>query len=272
MYTYIKLFICTLLVASGLLTTSCIKTEMTTTQLSTGNAISGVTYQYNWYDTTNAGTANQTINYHQSTLNNTVVVSNDTVYCSPSLPSNFSIDQIPNVSLKNLWAYATISSQAVIVPVGNAPVLGNAGDYSVPRSYTVTAASGATKSYVIVTASIPVLKINKYQGTYTETGYFTHPTSPRALNATKVLSYIDPNTVSCDMADLGGSGYTLNIKVNSDNSCAVTEFLSGNVLANSQMVSGATNQYYPASKTFILNYEYLGSGGWRIITDTLRKQ
>ena len=258
--------------ASWLLASSCIKTEVSATKPATGNAISYITYQYKWYDTANAGTANQRITYNEATLNNSVVFSNDTIYCSPSLPSSFSVDQVSNVSLQHLWAYATISDQAVIAPVGNAPVLGDAGDYSVARSYKVTAAGGSSKTYVIVTDTIPELKVNKYQGTYAETGYFTHPTLPRALSATKVLSYVDASTVSCALADLGTSGYSMTIKVNSDNTCEVTQFLSGNPLANSQLVPGAPNQYDPATKTFILNYEYLGANGWRIITDTLRKQ
>lgn len=272
MTTNIKLYVCTIIAACWLLS-SCIKTaEGPASAPSTGNAISFVTYLYKWYDTTNAGAANQTISYGEATLNNSVVISNDTIYCSPSLPSSFALDQVTHISLKHLWAYATISDQAVIAPVDNAPILGDAGDYSVPQSYKVTSASGSSRTYVIVTDTLPVFKVNKYQGTYAETGYFTHPTSPRALNATKVLSYVDPNTVSCTLADLGTSGYSMNILVNNDNSCSVTEFLNGNVLANSQMVPGATNQYYPDTKTFILNYEYLGANGWRIITDTLRKQ
>jgi hypothetical protein len=255
-----------------LLASSCIKTAVSPDKPSSGNAINFVTYQYKWYDTTHAGAADQKITYHEATLNNSVVISNDTIYCSPSLPSSFDVDQVANVSLKHLWAYATISDLAMIAPVGNAPVWGNAGDYSSPWSYKVTAAGGASKTYVIVTAAIPELKVNKYQGNYAETGYFTHPTTPRALNRTKFLSYVDPNTVTCELADLGTSGYTMNIKVNSDNSCEVTQFLSGSPLANSQLVPGAANAYYPDTKTFILNYEYLGSNGWRIIADTLRKQ
>jgi len=272
MNNHIRIYNFTIIAVCWLLAASCIKTKVSPDKLSTDNALNFVTYQYKWYDTTQAGTKDQKIIYNEATLNNSIVISNDTVYCSPSLPSSFDIDQIPNVSRKRLWAYATISANAVIAPVDNAPVLGDAGDYSAPQAYKVTAASGVSRTYVIVTAVIPELKVNKYQGNYAETGYFTHPTSPRALNSTKFLSYVDPNTVTCDLADLGASGYTMNIKVNSDNSCEVTEFLSGSILANSQMVPGATNQYYPDTKTFILNYEYQGSNGWRIITDTLRKQ
>jgi len=272
MHIHIKSHSCTILGVCCLLASSCIKTAVSPDKPSTGNAITFVTYQYKWYDTTNAGAADQKITYNEATLNNSIVISNDTIYCSPSLPSSFSLDQVSNVSLKHLWAYATISDLAVIAPVGNAPVLGNAGDYSSPQSYKVSAASGASKTYVIVTAALPELKVNKYMGNYLEIGYFTHPTSPRALNRTKFLSYVDPNTVTCELADLGTSGYTMNLKVNSDNSCEVAQFLSGSPLANSQLVPGATNAYYPDTKTFILNYEYLGANGWRIIADTLQKQ
>lgn len=259
--------------AAGLaLSPACLKTGISDTRPSASNSINFISFTYKWYDTANAGTANQKITYGESTLNNTILISNDTVYCSPTIPSSLSIDQIPNVTPKRLTAAATISDQASIAPLGKAPILGTIGDYSIPQSYVVTAASGAQKTYVVVTAAIPQPKINKYMGNYIETGYFTHPTLPRALNLTKTLSYVDPNTVSCDLADLGSSGYTMTIKVNADNTCEVSAFLSGAPLANSQMVPGATNQYYPDSKSFILNYQYLGGNGWRIITDTLRKQ
>lgn len=263
-----------IVVALGMaMTQACVKNSVSSTPPSSATTISSISYTYKWYDTTNTGTSGQKIVYGESTLNNTVVVSNDTVYCSPTIPSSMSIDQIPNViTRKSLTASATISDQARISPVGKAPIFGTVGDYSIPQSYVVTAASGAQKTYVIVTNAIPQPKINKYMGTYAETGYFTHPTLPRALNLTKVLSYVDPNTVSCDLADLGSSGYTMTIKVNTDNTCEVSQFLSGSPLANSQMVPGATNQYYPTTNTFILNYQYLGGSGWRIITDTLRKQ
>ncbi|MDO6432794.1 DUF4361 domain-containing protein [Flavitalea sp. BT771] len=272
MNSYISNYSCTILAVFCLLASSCIKTAVSPDKPSAGNALTFVTYQYKWYDTTHAGAADQKITYNEATLNNSIVISNDTIYCSPSLPSSFSVDQVSHVSLSKLWAYATISDMAMVAPVDNAPAFGDAGDYSAPRYYKVTAASGDSKTYVIVTATIPELKVNKYMGNYAETGYFTHPTLPRALDRTKFLSYVDPSTVSCDLADLGASGYTMNIKVNSDNSCEVTQFLGGGPLANSQMVPGATNAYYPDTKTFILNYEYQGSSGWRIITDTLRKQ
>jgi hypothetical protein len=251
---------------------SCIKTGSSSSAPSSAHALNAFTFQYKWYDTTDAGTASQKIAYNEATLNNTLVISNDTVYCHPTLPGSFDVDQIGNVSLKHLWAYATISDQAKIAPVGSSPVLGNVGDYSVAQTYVVTAADGSQQSYVIVSDTIPIPLVNKYQGTYQETGYFTHPTSPRALNMTKTLAYVDASTVSCDLADLGTSGYTMTIKVNADNSCDVSEFYGGAPLANSQMVPNATNQYYPSTKTFILNYEYLGASGWRIIADTLKKQ
>lgn len=60
------------------------------------------------------------------------------------------------------------------------------------------------------TKLVRVMAKNKYHGTYKVTGYFVHPSSPRALNLTKDFLSVGPNTISGGYADLGGAGYKYN--------------------------------------------------------------
>lgn len=53
--------------------------------------------------------------------------------------------------LTKLWVYMSISDAATIAPVDDAPALGSSGDFSKDRVYTVRAADGSTKSYIIQT-------------------------------------------------------------------------------------------------------------------------
>ncbi len=265
----ILFFLITVLFAS-----SCLKSGLPGVNDASLNGLFTFNFQYRYLDTSVAapGTPNADtiVAAMMVTLNNTQTISNDTIYCKPTFPSSFPANQKSAVSLKSIWGYATIPDGATITPVNGAPKLGMPGDFTSPVTYKVTAANGASKVYVVVVSPLPL--VNQYEGNYMETGYFSHPTSPRALSMTKYLGSVDASTVSCDLADLGSNGYTMTIKVNGDNSCVVTQYANGGVIANSQMVPAATNQYYPATKTFILNYQYMGSDGWRTITDTLRRQ
>jgi hypothetical protein len=109
---------------------------------------------------------------------------------------------------------------------------------------------------------------NPYEGSYQVTGVFIHPTAgSRDINEVKTLSTVNCNTVTTTVGDLGG--YELNIKVNPDNSVTITGGLSD----SQPLIQDNTlpNFYDPATKTFVLNYYYVGSGGNRVISETYVK-
>lgn len=137
---------------------SCLKSGLPQANNSSQNKISGFNYEYRWLDTSvvNAGTptADTIITVMVVQLGNSVNISNDTVYTQPILPSNLPASQVPYVTLTHIWAYANISDAAIIAPLGGAPTLGTAGDYSHPVSYQVMAANGSKRSWVIVTAPL----------------------------------------------------------------------------------------------------------------------
>jgi hypothetical protein len=106
---------------------------------------------------------------------------------------------------------------------------------------------------------------NKYDGAYKATGYFTHPTAPRAIDRAKTLKTIDKATSETEFADLGSPVW---LKVNKDNTVTMIPQGSTAGLAGPFEQTGV-NKYDPATKTFTLNYQY--NVGTRAITEVIKK-
>ncbi|TKG94980.1 DUF4361 domain-containing protein [Puteibacter caeruleilacunae] len=222
------------------------------------------------YVTTNAnGVERMTV----VTLNADVEISEETntVTVTASIPApttQFTQDERRKITLESITAYAKVSPAAKMEPIDGAPVLGKPGDFSVERSYRVTAADGKTsKVWTIKINPLPV--INNYEGSYTSAGRFVHPNGPRDFEGDKYLSSVDATTISTTHSDLGAHGYKINVTVNSDNTVVVTQF-NGDGTEIGEMVPGEENSYNPSSKTFTLNYRYSGGGGYRVISETLK--
>ena len=107
---------------------------------------------------------------------------------------------------------------------------------------------------------------NQYDGKYHASGVFTHPVrGPRDIDEDKDLATVNQFTVSSTIGDLG-TPMTITINAANNN---VT--VAGNVSDTQPImpVPGLTNTYDPATKTFHLNYQYLGGGGYRVIKENL---
>ena len=109
---------------------------------------------------------------------------------------------------------------------------------------------------------------NKFEGAYASTGYFTHPTVPRAIDRAKALKTVDKSTSETEFADLGGAA-TMLLKVNKDNSVTITPQGSAATLAGPFEQVGV-NKYDPVTKSFTLNYQY--NVGSRVITEVIKKK
>jgi hypothetical protein len=112
---------------------------------------------------------------------------------------------------------------------------------------------------------------NIYDGAYTSTGSITFP-APQAgrnfSNLSKNVSTIDGTTSLVDAADLGGSGYSMYLTVNpATNAVTVTPSPDS---ANQTLQNDGSCTYDPATKTFTLNYKYVGGTGDRKIHEVIK--
>lgn len=102
-------------------------------------------------------------------------------------------------------------------------------------------------------ALFQIIAKNKWHGKYKAVGVFTHPTAgPRDIDRLKDVVTLTPNSVSTELGDLGGAGYTMTLTVNADNSVTVTPT---GVTPNVNQ-SYSKNYYDPATKSFYLHYSY----------------
>jgi hypothetical protein len=137
---------------------------------------------------------------------------------------------------------------------------------------------------------------NPLAGAYSVTGYFYHPSAPRAFTrtgASGALSPVSENSLVTELGDLGGSGYyavltvpdpyattiqpvTISVYPGSISpvyqwntalpaaSPGYTAAWAGSALTN--------NTYNPATKTFYLRYGYASSGVFRVTEEIIVKQ
>jgi hypothetical protein len=100
----------------------------------------------------------------------------------------------------------TIKAGQQIVPL-NIHFNANAIDFSAEPALALklTAATGAKIATNLNVAIIPLKLKNAYEGTYAVTGYFVHPSSPRAINQNKDLATVTAVTSEGGLGDLGSS-------------------------------------------------------------------
>jgi hypothetical protein len=111
---------------------------------------------------------------------------------------------------------------------------------------------------------------NKYDGDYKANGSiaFPPPTAGRTWTSrAKTLSTINANTVKTEGADLGGSGYYIYLTINADNTVTVKPSPDS---ANQTLQNNGPCSYDPTTKTFTLNYKYVGGTGDRVIVETIK--
>jgi hypothetical protein len=111
--------------------------------------------------------------------------------------------------------------------------------------FKITTATGATIATNLSVIVLPIKLRNPYEGTYKVTGYFVHPSSPRAINLTKTLATISPIRSEGFVGDLGS---IFDFDVNPDNTLGnwfSNVNASSGFITNTDNLSGDVN--YPAS-------------------------
>lgn len=272
------------------LLTSCLKKDLPNYPLWDGNYINNVYVEYRWQDTTQLYNGQPVVAYQKLKVTQTIDSTNNTINVTLTVPAangSFTAAQRANVNLRNLWIYFDISNSATLKAVGKTPAPGDSANLSQPLTYEVTAANGQKRTWTVIVAPLPI--INKYEGSYTSNGYFYHPSSSRAINnLVKSVLTAGPNSVTVDLADLGGSGYTAVFTIDpTTNKVNITAapgaggapysmFTSGLPTTNpgytAQWSSSAScdNTYDPATKTFYVRYGYMGGSGWRVTEEILK--
>jgi hypothetical protein len=154
----------------------------------------------------------------------------------------------------------------------------NGANFDASKKYAmllvITDFGGFSKKHNDAGASLDTLLItlgvkNQYDGDYTANGTisFPDPTSNRSwADRTKTLSTVNATTNETEAADLGGSGYMMYLKVNADNTVTVTPAPTA---PNQTIQNNGPCTYDPATKTYTLNYKYIGGTGDRVIHDVL---
>ncbi len=147
----------------------------------------------------------------------------------------------------------------------------NPSQFDLSKSYAmpfvISEVSNGVASKGPHAALVNVLVKNQWDGLYAAKGTFIHPVNgPRDIDEDKELVTAGPNSVICNLGDLGASNYKMLLTVNPDNTVTIAPGATPNV-----DMSFGVNKYDPATKTFTLNYAY-NTAAPRIIRETITRK
>lgn len=138
--------------------------------------------------------------------------------------------------------------------------------YAIP--IRITDAQGNLLNMNYQTHVLAVAIKNKWHGTYQATGTFVHPTlGPRPIDEEKHLMTSGEFSVVTAPGDLGDN-YEVELIIDP----TTNDVTFGGGLSASQLfvpTPGKRSYYDPATKTFHLFYQYIGGGGFRVISEDL---
>lgn len=155
--------------------------------------------------------------------------------------------------------------------------------------FTIASVSNGEVSVIKRDYVVELKAKNEYDGEYYATGYLYHPTLPREIDQPKTLTTFTATSVICELGDLGANNYFAVLDVDASNNVTITtapgaagapytmfttELPSTNPGYTPQWprASECNNTYDPVEKEFRLRYGYLGSTGWRVSEEIIRRQ
>jgi hypothetical protein len=209
---------------------------------------------------------------------------NVTVGLQPSLVDDYNTTNGTAYDVPTASMYSLVNNGVVTIPKGSnvgflqiKMVPANFIGHDWALGFIINSIDKA--SYVISgnlnIAVVAIATKNQWDGLYDVTGYFQHPSSPRAINIVgeKVKTF-GATTLTKALGDLGDAT-PVNITVNSDNTVTITPgpgasgstALVGNYFDATRPTYN--NTYNPATKTFMLCYGYPMPTPTRIITEKL---
>lgn len=133
-----ELIIVILLLASLINLSSCLESGLGELDTYSDADITAINFEYRWAVAENPDDPWAGEKLQVKTLTTSAIFSNQLIECqitTPTASGSFTETERANVALNNLNAYVTISPGATIEPVGNAPALGERGDFSQSELY-----------------------------------------------------------------------------------------------------------------------------------------
>jgi hypothetical protein len=147
--------------------------------------------------------------------------------------------------------------------------------------FKIVSATGATIATNLSVIVLPIKLRNPYEGSYTVIGYFFHPSSPRAITATKTLSTITSTRSEGQVGDLGGNTFQFDVDPTNnlilwaatgatnpasgfingvDNAAGNTTYPAPGSTPGAPFIHTTYNNTYdPATHTFWMHYGYNGA-------------
>lgn len=215
--------------------------------------------------------------------NATVPVANQFV----ELPSSIYTISTTTSTIKAGDVFSTPVTLTILDPSQLDPAV----SYMVPVTITGVTGGNVSAAPSTGTAYFHIIG-NPLAGAYHSNGFFYHPTpaSCRAIDEDKTLSPNSPDELFCDLADLGGQGYTAIFKTDlTTNKVSIRVapgYAGGPYTQWDDALPGSNpgytplwpssaqcnNTYDPATKTFKVRYGYLNTAtGYRVTEELITK-
>jgi hypothetical protein len=209
---------------------------------------------------------------------------NVTVGLRPSLvdeynadPNNTVVYDVPTASM-----FSLVNNGVVTIPKGSnvgylqikmvpSNFIGN--DWALGFVINSIDKAAYTISGNLSTAVVAVATKNQYDGVYSASGFFQHPSLPRSFNLSEQpAKTLNANTITKALGDLGDNT-PISITINADNTVTIgpgpgasgSTALVGNYIDPTR--PAYNNKYDPATKTFMLSYAYPMPTPTRMITE-----
>ena len=136
---------------AALLCSSCLDSNLKELDVFKGSDITSTFVYYRYVDEsyTHVLRGAHAVKQVTLTVNNDIDTDNGTCDITVTIPSNFPAAELDNISASELVVAVSISTAAIISPMGGSPALGTPADWSVPHKYMVEAADKSKKEWTI---------------------------------------------------------------------------------------------------------------------------
>ncbi|MBM6961931.1 hypothetical protein H6A61_13905 [Bacteroides caecigallinarum] len=141
------IFICIL----SLVFSSCLKSNLEEGEYSTECDITNIKFEHRWAEAMDTPGMYE-LNFKEMSVSKNIDNENCVVEVEINVPAsdaNYPEEERQATSLSKIACSLELSRAASVKPLGNAPVLGTLGDYTVEHTYRVVSASGEYKDWII---------------------------------------------------------------------------------------------------------------------------